>query len=208
MVSFDFIILLGDHLGIAAFAISGFIVAEKKEMDIFGSIVLATVTAVGGGTIRDILLANKPVFWIDDPSFLATTLIVSLVTSVYVHFYRLPKSVLVFFDAIGLSFFTVFGTKLALGLGVNGIIAGILGMITGVFGGVIRDVLAGEIPLIMKREIYATAALLGGVLYWLMVLLQMSESVAYLIAVLLIMTFRFAAIIWNMSLPVPKIQKG
>src|SRR6187431_410927 len=152
--------LVLEHIGIFFAAITGVLAARGKEVDLFGVIVLALVTAFGGGTIRDLDLGSVPVFWITNSGFLINGTITAVVTFYLVRFRELPTTVLMVADAFVLALFTIAGARKGLAFAVAPAIAIAMGVITGVMGGVLRDLLMGEIPLVFRREIYlyATAA--------------------------------------------------
>ena len=154
-----------DLLGVFVFAASGALSGSRKNMDILGIFVLATVTAVGGGSLRSILIGDLPIGFLKDISYLivclGATLAVFILQS---HFERLEKLILVF-DALGLGAFTIIGINIALAKGLSLWASLLMGIITASFGGVVRDILINEIPFIFQKEIYATAALIGGILY-------------------------------------------
>lgn len=157
-----------DLLGVIVFAISGAIVARDKQFDLFGGIVLAIVTAIGGGTFRDMALGRTPVFWLNDLNYFALATITAVVFLWVFRIHRFNdtwRNVLLIADAIGLAVFTVIGVDIALNAGIHPTMAVAMGTITGCFGGVIRDVLANREPLIFQKEIYATASLAGGICY-------------------------------------------
>ncbi len=192
-----------DLFGVAVFAITGALVARDKKLDIFGGIVLAFVTAVGGGTFRDLVLGMPRVFWVDDPNYLIVAVIAALATFAATRVeITFPKRTLSVADAFGLALFSVIGAQKALSQDVPAIIAAVLGMLTGVGGGLIRDVLAGQIPLILRREIYATAAFCGATLFVLLQYLQFSANPAIVVSILAALILRLAAIRWNWSLPI------
>lgn len=194
-----------EHFAVAVCAISGVLAAEGRRMDLFGALVLALVTAVGGGTIRDLCL-GVPVFWVKNPAHVTTALLAAMVTFVLVRFVRMPHRVLLFADAFGLALFGIAGTEKALASGSPGLVAIMMGVITGVAGGILRDVLRREIPWVFQREVelYATAVFFGALT---LVLLQQwlppSESHRY-IAMGVILTLRLAAMRWKLRLPVFK----
>ena len=153
-----------DIFGVIVFALSGALMAGRYQLDPFGVAVLAAVTAIGGGTIRDVIL-DTPVFWTVDPIYLYVILVTAVLTIVLIRQpKRIPKRFLMIADAFGLALFAVLGTQKALTLGSPIPVAIVMGMITGVAGGMIRDVLCNVIPMILRQEIYATAAILGGAL--------------------------------------------
>lgn len=190
-----------DLCGVAVFAVTGALVAGRKSMDIFGVIVLAVVTAIGGGTTRDIILGSYPVFWIISPEYVLIALIAAIFTIVTVRFFNIPQSILLIADAIGLAIFTITGTEKALSMDVNPGIAIAMGMITGVVGGMIRDVLCSEIPIILRKEIYATASLIGAITYWLIITTTNLTNIAVIVAIIVIFGLRLSAIRWNLALP-------
>jgi len=190
-----------DIFGIIVFALSGALMAGRYQLDPFGVVVLASVTAIGGGTIRDIIL-DTPVFWVEKNYYLWVILATALLTILLIRRpNRIPKRFLLIADALGLALFAVLGTEKALNLGTPFAAAIVLGTITGVAGGMIRDVLCNVIPMILRQEIYATAAALGGSLYVVMIYLNWSEYVAIIAAVLATLLLRLAAIYWKVSLP-------
>lgn len=196
-----------DLLGTAIFAITGALAAGRKRMDIFGVVVLGYVTALGGGTLRDVILGNHPVFWISDTVYLAVAAIAAIGTFVFVRRWRLPMMVLMYADAAGLAVFTVIGFQK--GFQTTGVysIAIVMGVTTGVVGGIIRDVLSGEIPLILRREIYASASLCGAALLALLSYLQLPSYFTVSAAVLTILVLRLAALHWNLSLPLFRLEE-
>ena len=187
--------------GIIVFALSGSLMAGRYKLDPFGVVVLAAVTAIGGGTIRDIIL-QTPVFWVVEPYYLYVILATALLTIVLIRQpKRIPKRFLLIADALGLALFAVLGTQKSLMLGSPIPVAIVMGIITGVAGGMIRDVLCNVIPMILQKEIYALAAMLGGVLFVSFQLLEWPESEAILVAILGSLFLRLAAIYWRVSLP-------
>lgn len=203
----DFMMYILDLVGTAIFAITGAFAAGRKRMDIFGVVVLGYVTALGGGTLRDVILGNHPVFWISDTNYLTVAAIAAIGTFVFVRRWRLPMIVLMYADAAGLAVFTVIGFQK--GFHTTGVyhIAIVMGVTTGVVGGIIRDVLSGEIPLILRREIYASASLCGAVLLALMSYLQFPSHLTVPFTVLIILVIRLAALHWNLSLPLFRLEE-
>lgn len=195
-------IYLLDLFGVAVFAVSGSLAAGRKRMDLFGVCVLGFATAVGGGTLRDLLLGVRPVFWITDPTYVYVVVVASIMTFIGARFREPPARLLLVADAMGLAMFCVIGADKALLVGVRPVIAVIMGIITGVAGGMIRDVLTGEIPLILRREIYATAALCGAVAFVLLPAVSSDPTFNTFAAATLALVLRLAAIRWGISLPV------
>jgi uncharacterized membrane protein YeiH len=191
-----------EMLGTGAFAVSGALAASRKRMDIFGFCVLALMPAVGGGTIRDIMIDRVPVFWISDNRYVAVALIAALVVFFTPH----PRAgsrrqVLVWADALGLSLFAVLGTEICLQHDTGPLVAVMLGVTTAVTGGMIRDVICNEIPLILSREIYATAAFAASLAYVLADKLALGDNLALTIGMLTGFAIRGLAIVYNWSLP-------
>ena len=190
-----------DLFGVVVFAITGSLAAGKKRMDLFGVVVLATVTALGGGTLRDLVLGTSPVFWVSAPIYLLVAVATAIVTFFLVRFCGLPLRLLSVADAFGLAVFTVLGTQKALDMGISPGIAVVMGIMTGVVGGIIRDILSGEIPLILRREIYATASLCGAITFCVISVALQKQGLAAIASVIVTLGLRLSAIKWKMSLP-------
>jgi len=190
-----------DIFGIIVFALSGALMAGRYKLDPFGVVVLASVTAVGGGTIRDAIL-QTPVFWVIEPYYLYVILVTAILTIILIRQpKRIPKRFLLIADALGLALFAVLGTQKSMALGSPLPVAIVMGTITGVAGGMIRDVLCNVIPMILRKEIYALAAMLGGGLFVILHLLGWSDNEATIVAILGALILRLAAIYWQVSLP-------
>ncbi|TMM47931.1 trimeric intracellular cation channel family protein [Colwellia ponticola] len=201
-----------DIFGIIVFALSGALMAGRYQLDPFGVVMLASVTAVGGGTIRDIILQTT-VFWVAKPYYLYVILATAALTILLIRKpKRIPKRFLLIADALGLALFAVLGTQKALYFGMPISVAIVLGTITGIAGGMIRDVLCNVIPMILREEIYALAAMLGGSLFVLLHWLGWSDNHAIATAISAALALRLAAIHWHVSLPafhiVEKPNKG
>lgn len=190
-------------LGVAVFAASGALSAGRKRMDLLGVMVLAIVTAVGGGTIRDVLLERYPVFWIADTAYLWVSIAAALVTLMYTRVRRPPENALAIADALGLALFTIVGAQIAEARQLTGVVVVLMGTITGVAGGVIRDVLSAEIPMILRRgQLYASAAIAGTAAYLLLELGRVPQPVAAAAGTAVIVTLRTWAIVRDVKLPV------
>ena len=191
-----------DLLGVAVFAVSGVLAAGRKGLDLLGAVVIAVVTAIGGGTLRDILLDRHPIFWIAKPAYLWVILAAAVVTLGYLRFWVASRGALLIADALGLGFFTIGGVQLTRQAGHPALIAVLMGTITGVAGGMVRDVLTGEIPLILRPgRLYATAAIAGALLFVLLEALGMTPDAAALLGMAAIVGFRLVAIRWDLTLP-------
>jgi len=191
-----------EMLGTAAFAISGALAASRKRMDIFGFCVLALMPAVGGGTIRDIIIDRVPVFWVSDNRYIAVAVIAALVVFFAPH--RKPGSrrrLLIWADALGLALFAALGTEVCLQHNTGPLVAVMLGVTTAVTGGMIRDVICNEVPLILSREIYATAAFAASLAYVLADTLALGGSVSLAAGVITGFAIRGLSILYDWSLP-------
>lgn len=193
------LIVFLDYFGIAVFAITGALTAGNKKMDIFGVIVVALITALGGGTLRDLMLDAHPLIWIDNPLYLLVGMLAALATFVGARLFAMPLRTLEICDAIGLAFFTLAGLYKTLSLGHSAVIALLMGMITGVAGGIIRDIICNEIPLIFHREIYASSALFGGAIFLL--LKDWNTDVALLMGAFSVLALRLMGIFLGWSMP-------
>lgn len=197
-----------DLFGVVVFALSGALMAGRYKLDPFGVVVLSAVTAIGGGTIRDVIL-QTPVFWVQNPIYLYVIMATALLTIIFIRCpRRIPKRFLLISDAFGLALFAVLGTEKALSLGAAVPVAIVMGMMTGVAGGMIRDVLCNVIPMILRQEIYATAAILGGALYTLLMHFAVPEPFAIVGGILGALLLRLAAIYWRVTLPAFQILES
>ena len=197
----DFVYAL-EMLGTAAFAVSGALAASRQRMDIFGFCVLALMPAVGGGTIRDIIIDRVPVFWVSDNRYVAIAIIAALVVFFAPH----PKpggrkQLLIWADALGLALFAALGTEISLQHDTGPLVAVMLGVTTAVTGGMIRDVICNEVPLILSREIYATAAFAASLVYVLVDRIGMGDNLSLTAGVIAGLAVRGLAITYNWSLP-------
>ncbi len=187
--------------GTIAFAISGTLAGIRKQLDIFGLLVIAFVTSIGGGTIRDMLIGHLPVRWLLDSSVILLIISISIVTIFFKnHIEKLDKT-LTLFDSLGLGFFTLRGIQEGLAIQLDMSACIILGTITACFGGVIRDTLLNEIPTLFKKEIYATACIVGGLGYFLMKQLTLPNELVDILTILIIVGIRLLAVKKNISLP-------
>ena len=188
-------------VGTFFFAISGALAIQDHHDDLFGAGFLGFVTAIGGGTLRDIMLGSYPLVWVGDIYFLYAIFAGVLIAYVfYKSLIRLKRTFLIF-DALGISFFTVLGVEKALSLGVRPEIAAIMGMFSAVMGGVIRDVLTNEIPVLFRKEIYATACLAGAILYLILYRAGADHNLNMIVSILVIFTIRLLAVKYGLALP-------
>jgi len=195
------ILLSLDLIGTFVFAISGVISASKNKLDLFGALFLGFITAVGGGTIRDLLLGATPVSWIRDTYYLFIIILAVAVTYLFKkQVFKLRKT-LFFFDTVGIGVFTILGLQKALILDVSPIVAVIMGTFSAVLGGVIRDILVNDIPLIFRNEIYATACIVGASLFLLLEKFNVSFEVNAVSTILIIIVIRLLSVKFKIGLP-------
>lgn len=196
-------------VGVGVFAISGALAADRKGSDWVGVLCLASATALGGGTIRDVLLQRDSIFWIADTRYLWAVVVATVLTIAYVRFFKPPTNALAFADAIGLAMFSILGAKIAEDAGTGPLIVVVMGVTTGVAGGIIRDVLANEIPLIFRSSepIYSVSSACGIGAYLGLKTLNMDPQIATICGVIVVAITRFAAIIWRIKLPEFSIKK-
>ncbi|MGB5654719.1 MAG: trimeric intracellular cation channel family protein [Robiginitalea sp.] len=195
------IYLTVDILGTVAFAISGVLVAMEKRLDLFGVGIIALVTAIGGGTLRDMLIGNTPVTWTTTPLYMYIILATVIVTILFQSRLKYLRTSLFLFDTIGIGFYTMIGINKGMEAGLEPLICITLGTITASFGGVIRDILCNEIPVIFRKEIYATACILGGAGYFLLRQTALPEGYAFLLGVVIVIGIRLAAVRYHIALP-------
>ena len=190
-------------LGVAVSAVSGALAAGRKHLDLLGVIVVGVVNAVGGGTLRDVLLDRHPVFWIERPTYLYVTLVSTLLTVVHAKFFKPPYRALLVADAFGLALFSISGAQIAEQVELCNLLVVVMGTMTGTAGGLLRDVLLADIPVIFTRSrIYATAAIVGITAYLLLQAIGLLQTWAALISMTIIVSLRLAAIIWGLMLPI------
>ena len=196
-----------DLFGVAIFAITGALVAARKQLNILGVLLSAILTAVGGGTLRDLILGETPVFWIQNPAYLIVAAIAGFSVFVVAPYYRFNARVFLLADAVSLAIFTIIGIQKAILLDLPLLTAVLLGTLTGVGGGVMRDLLLGhKLPLLLQQELYATAAFLGGWVYVLFYLSNVPSLFAVIGSILVVIFIRLAARHWKLKLPVFRIQ--
>ncbi len=201
-------ILLFDYIGTFVFAISGTLMAAEKRLDIFGAAVIGFVTAVGGGTLRDMMLGVMPVTWIRSVDYFYIILAGVAITILFQNRVLRMRSTLFLFDTIGIGVFTLIGLEKALALGIEPPIAVIMGLSTAVVGGVIRDTLCNEVPLIFHKEIYATACIAGAILYFVLKHYQLPNMVTESATVVSIIVIRILAVRYGWSIPKTGLQES
>lgn len=190
-----------DLFGVFVFAVSGSLSAGRKSLDMFGVVLIALVTALGGGTFRDLLLGNTPVLWVKDPIYIWDGILAAFCTIVFTRKKRFQLRWLMIADAFGLALFTTLGVKVAVAHDVEPIIAILMGVMTGTFGGLIRDVLTNDIPLLLRKEIYALASMLGAGAYCLLLVFHLAEYICVIVSMSVTLIVRLLAIRWGLSVP-------
>ena len=190
-----------DLVGVAVFAISGALAAGRAGLDLLGVLVIAAVTAIGGSTLRDLLLNRHPIFWIADPRPLIVITVAALLTVVYARVGTPPRDALLVADALGLALFALSGAQIAEAARLSRIIVVLIGTMSGVAGSVVRDVLTAQVPLILRRDIYATAAIAGIALYLGLRALGVKRAWAFGAGMITVAGLRLLAILWGWQLP-------
>ncbi len=190
-----------DYAGVVVFAISGALVAARARMDVVGFALIGIVTGIGGGTLRDLLLGRVPVYWVQQPEYLLLCVLASTLTFFAVPLVSSRLTFLLWADAVGLSVFAVLGAQTARSTGAPLVIATLMGVVTATFGGIIRDVLCRETPLILLKEVYATAALAGAVTFLLAMEWGVERSLALGVGCLVAFSLRGVGLLYGLSLP-------
>lgn len=190
-----------DLMGTFVFAISGVLTATKQKFDIFGAAVIAFVTAVGGGTLRDILIGSQPVGWMLDTNYILLISMAVPASFFFRKYIQKLRRTMFLFDAIGIGLFTILGLEKTLNMGVSPVIAVIMGVVSAVFGGVVRDVLCNVVPLIFRGEIYATACLSGAIFYISLKSFAIDEHVSMVVTIVFIIVLRVLAVKRHWTLP-------
>ncbi|UXP33016.1 trimeric intracellular cation channel family protein [Reichenbachiella agarivorans] len=188
-------------VGTVVFAISGALTASDHKMDAFGAVVIAFITALGGGTVRDLLLDSHPIGWMGDPNYLYAVLFAVLLSYLFKRWIASLRRTMFLFDTIGIGLFAALGTQKALGFDMHFTIAIMMGVVSSVFGGVLRDILTNRVPLIFRKEIYATACLAGASLYVILIQFPIPDYLTLIIPIVLTMIIRLLAVKFEWSLP-------
>lgn len=190
-----------DILGTISFAVSGAFLAMEKKLDPFGVLVLSFVTAIGGGTLRDIMIGNLPVSWLTNSTATIVIFSSAVVTMFFGRYVKHLTTTLFLFDALGLGLFTIVGIKLGIEKNFSTGVCITLGTITACFGGVVRDVLLNNIPLLFRKEIYALACIAGGIIYFLLLKTDLDRDLITILCILIIFAIRVFAVRFKLSLP-------
>lgn len=190
-----------DILGTFAFAVSGVFSAMEKKLDPFGILIISFVTAIGGGTVRDVLAGNFPVNWLQNDTAILVIFFSAIITMLFGSYLKQLNTALFLFDALGLGLFTIIGLEVGLKHGFSAGICIALGTISACFGGVLRDVLLNKVPLIFQKEIYALACIIGGMVYYFLVQTKLNEDISKAVCIILIFAIRVIAFRYKFSLP-------
>lgn len=197
----DILLYILDMIGVIACAIAGTLLAQHKGFDIAGCILVAMVNAIGGGTLRDMALDRHPLFWMTDINYLIVITLTSLIVQVFFHLYQKIDNALKLFDAIGLAAFSVIGFKVALAQDMMPVIAIMMGVWTAILGGLLRDMICNEIPLLLQREIYITASIAGSVIYLLLDYFGINARLNEFVMLGVIFSVRMLALRFDWHLP-------
>ena len=191
-----------DYFGVMVFAVSGALAAARARMDVVGFALLGIVTGIGGGSLRDILLGRLPVFWINEPLYILLCVLAAVVTFFSVPVIASRLRLLLWADAVGLALFAVVGTQTALAADAPPMIAALMGVVTATFGGIFRDIICRETPLVLLKEVYVTAALAGALTYVGLLTLALSPGLALIAGCAVTFAVRGLALIYHLTLPV------
>lgn len=188
-----------DLAGTFVFAVSGWLLASKKQLDFFGAAVISFITAVGGGTLRDVLIGSTPVGWMQDLNYLLVIASGMLATVFFKKIFEKLRKTMFLFDSIGIGLFTILGLQKTLDLGLSPVVAVMMGTISAVFGGVLRDTLVNEIPMIFRKEVYATVCIAGGLIYLLLGETSLNNDFRIIITIAITISIRILAVVYNWS---------
>lgn len=190
-----------DILGTIAFAISGALLAMNKKMDPFGVFIIAFVTAVGGGTLRDVLIGKQPVIWMNDITYIFLIGFAVFIAILFRKKLRYLQKSLFLFDTIGLGIFTITGTEIGINAHFHPLISIALGTMTACFGGVIRDILCNEVPILFRKEIYAVACIFGSITFIILYHFNIDQTIVYVSTSLIVIAIRLVAVKYKLTLP-------
>ncbi|MBN1532788.1 MAG: trimeric intracellular cation channel family protein [Spirochaetes bacterium] len=195
------LIYILDIIGTFVFSLTGSILGVRKRLDLFGIIIVGFVTAVGGGTVRDLLLGDTPVFWFRDINYFVAASAGAVLTFCFARRIARINGLLMLFDALGIGVFTLIGLKKGLAYQLAPVFAVLMGVATAVAGGIIRDMLCGEVPLVLRKEIYATACIAGGIVYLLLDMAGAGDAAATVASIAVIVAIRLVSLRLKLSLP-------
>ena len=195
-------------IGITAEAMTGALAAGRQKMDMFGVVMVACVTALGGGSVRDMLLGHYPLVWVENPHYLIIVTVAAMITVLTSPLMKYFRVLFLVLDSVGLAVFTVFGIRIALEMGYGFVIALVSGLLTGVMGGILRDLLCNRVPLVFHKELYASVVPLGVIVYLGFMELGISEDITVITSLLTVFITRIIAIYFKLSLPVFDYQEN
>ena len=195
------IILLLDYIGTCVFAISGALAGMRHRFDPFGVLILGAVTAVGGGSLRDVLIGRTPVGWMQDINYAYLIILGTFIAILFRKYLVYVRRTMFLFDSIGLGLFTIIGVEIGLATGLNPVICILIGTLSASFGGVIRDILSNEVPLIFHKEVYASLSILGGITYLLLQETALPSNWAYVLTSSMVVILRILAVRYNWMIP-------
>lgn len=195
------IILLLDYIGTCVFAISGALAGMRHRFDPFGVLILGAVTAVGGGSLRDVLIGRTPVGWMQDINYAYLIIAGTLIAILFRKYFSFVRRTMFLFDSIGLGLFTIIGVEIGVAAGLHPVICVLLGTLSASFGGVIRDILSNEVPLIFHKEVYASLSILGGITYLLLQQTALPSNWAYVLTSTMVVVLRVLAVRNNWVIP-------
>ena len=197
----EIIVRILDYFGVFTAAVAGTVLAKRQHLDIFGAVMIAFITAIGGGTTRDLLLDRRPLFWLVDLNYAYLITATSIITQIfYYQFERLDKPFR-WFDALALATFTVIGIEVGQMRGATAPVSVLMGVVTAIMGGILRDIVCRQVPLLLQKEVYLSAALVGGVFYFILMHFGVGLWTRDLLTLLLVLAIRACAIIYNWNLP-------
>jgi uncharacterized membrane protein YeiH len=197
-----------DYLAIALFAATGALSASRKQLDLIGFIFLAVITSIGGGTLRDVILGQYPIFWVKNPTYIIIGFTAGIVVCFTSHLFESRYRMLLWFDAIGMSAYSALGAAKGLAITGSPVVAMVTGVLTATFGGILRDMVAGEPSVLLRPEIYISAALVGAGVFTVAAQYGVSQDVCFLLAMLAAFVIRGGALIWGWTFPVYKSRPG
>lgn len=195
-------------IGITAEAMTGALAAGKRHMDWFGVMLVASATAIGGGTVRDVLLGHYPLGWVANPQYLVITCLAGLLTTVIAKWVVRFHKFFIILDAVGLIVFSIIGCRIAMDMGLPAIICIVSAVVTGIFGGLLRDLICRQQPMVLHKELYASVAFLAGSMYYGMMFFAVPEMIATLSTLVVGFVARMAAVQWSWRLPVFKLEES
>lgn len=197
-----------DYLAIALFAATGALAASRKQLDIVGFIFLAAITGIGGGTFRDVILGQLPVFWVKNPNYMIVCLAAAIIVYFVAHLIESRYRMLLWLDAVGLSAYAALGAAKGLAVTDSSVVAVVTGMLTAAFGGILRDIVAHEKSVLLRPEIYVSAAMAGAAVYTFADYIQLSQVTCFLLAMLVAFVIRGGSLRYGWTFPVYKTRPG